>query len=69
VAEARDDLIDLVITDDGPGIGPDARVEAAMAGRRGLDDMVAEASACGASVTVSDAAPGVGTTVRFLWPG
>jgi signal transduction histidine kinase len=69
VADARGDLIDLVITDDGPGIGPDARVEAALAGRRGLADMVAEASACGASVTVSDAAPGVGTTVRFLWPG
>jgi signal transduction histidine kinase len=54
VAEARDDLIDLVITDDGPGIGPDARVEAAMAGRRGLADMVAEASACGEGVKYFD---------------
>jgi signal transduction histidine kinase len=69
VADARGDLVDLAITDDGPGIGPDARVEAAMAGRRGLSDMVAEASACGATVTVSGAAPEIGTTVRFLWPG
>lgn len=61
----------LVIADDGPGLPAEIEQTAATAGRRGLADMVAEASGSGASLQVdrgSAAADRPGTTVTFDWP-
>jgi signal transduction histidine kinase len=58
----------LVITDDGPGLPPEADRVAAASGRRGLADMRAEAGGCGGSVVVEAAGPGGGTVVHFDWP-
>jgi hypothetical protein len=61
----------LVIADDGPGLPAEIEHTAATAGRRGLADMVAEASGSGASLQVdrgSAAADRPGTTVTFDWP-
>jgi signal transduction histidine kinase len=72
------DRVHMVVADDGPGLPPDIERSAAAAGRRGLADMVAEASGCGASLWVgrgagASVAPDkattvTGTTVTFDWP-
>jgi signal transduction histidine kinase len=61
----------LVIADDGPGLPAEIKRTAASAGRRGLADMVAEASGSDASLQVDrggGTADGPGTTVTFEWP-
>jgi signal transduction histidine kinase len=61
----------LVIADDGPGLPVEIERTAATAGRRGLADMVAEASWSGASLQMDRAGgsgEGPGTTVTFDWP-
>jgi signal transduction histidine kinase len=61
----------LVIADDGPGLPADVERTAAIAGHRGLADMVAEASGSGASLQLdrgAGAADRRGTTVTFDWP-
>ena len=61
----------LVIADDGPGLPAAIERTAAVAGRRGLADMVAEASGSDASLQVDrggGAADRPGTTVTFDWP-
>ena len=61
----------LVIADDGPGMPAEIGRTAATAGRRGLADMVAEASGSGASLQVDRggaSADEPGTTVTFDWP-
>ena len=56
----------MVVEDDGPGIDPTARATALASGRRGLIDMVTEASACAATVEVGPSRSG-GTRVAFAW--
>jgi signal transduction histidine kinase len=63
---AEASAVDLAVCDDGPGIAVDAR-SAATNGRRGLADMAAEASACGATAEVGPGPGGVGTLVTFSW--
>jgi signal transduction histidine kinase len=61
----------LVIADDGPGLPAEAERTAASAGRRGLADMVAEASGSDASLQLArgdGVADRPGTTVTFDWP-
>jgi signal transduction histidine kinase len=61
----------LVIADNGPGLPAEIERTAATAGRRGLADMVAEASGSDASLRVDrggSTADGPGTTVTFDWP-
>jgi signal transduction histidine kinase len=65
---AAADQVRLIVTDDGPGMESMAYPLATGDGRRGLADMVAEASACGASVDVTARSGGHGTTVAFRWP-
>lgn len=65
------DRIRLVIADDGPGLPAEIERTSATAGHRGLADMVAEASASGASLQLDrggGAADRPGTTVTFDWP-
>jgi signal transduction histidine kinase len=68
------DRVHMVIADDGPGLPADIERTAAAAGHRGLADMVAEASGCGASLRVDGGAGATadaarrGTTVTFDWP-
>jgi len=65
------DRVRLVIADDGPGLPAEVEHMAASAGRRGLADMVSEASGSGASLRVDregGSADGSGTTVIFDWP-
>ena len=58
----------LSIEDDGPGI-PSTRARSAIAdGRRGLADMVVEASGCGAIVEIGERADATGTRLSFRWP-
>lgn len=58
----------MTIQDDGPGI-PSDRVRTALAdGHRGLADMVAEASGCGAIVEIGARPDGTGTRLSFRWP-
>jgi signal transduction histidine kinase len=59
--------VDMTITDDGPGITPDAIAAAQSVGHRGIADMAAEAAACGASLDVGAGAHGTGTVVSFRW--
>ena len=55
------DRVHLAIADDGPGLPTDVERTAAGAGHRGLADMVAEASGCGASlVSAAGAGPPIG---------
>jgi signal transduction histidine kinase len=65
---AEPDLVSLAIADDGPGLRADAERGAAAAGRRGLADMRAEASAVDASLRISTRDGAAGTLVRFRWP-
>jgi signal transduction histidine kinase len=61
----------LVIADDGPGLPAEVERSAATAGRRGLADMVAEASGSDASLQLArgdGVADRPGTTVTFDWP-
>jgi signal transduction histidine kinase len=58
----------VTIEDDGPGVRPDAASSALEEGRRGLADMVTEASLCGASLRSSRGEAGTGTIVAFDWP-
>ena len=63
--------VHLVIADDGPGLPAEIERTAATAGRRGLADMVAEASGSDASLQVDrggGTTDGPGTTVTFDWP-
>ena len=59
----------LAIVDDGPGFVAEAATAATAAGRRGLSDMAAEATGCGASLDVGPGDGGIGTAVRFAWSG
>lgn len=59
----------MTIDDDGPGLPPDRARTATTDGHRGLADMVAEASGCGATVEVGAGGDGTGTRVSFRWPG
>ena len=61
------DLVELVVSDDGPGMAPDALTNAVAHGRRGVADMRSEAAACGAEIEVARRLDGAGTTVRFRW--
>ena len=65
---AASDEVRMDVLDDGPGIAEEARSAAALAGHRGLDDMVTEAAGCGASVEIGDRGRPTGTAVRFRWP-
>jgi signal transduction histidine kinase len=65
-AEAR--RVQLVISDDGPGIPTGAARHAVAGGRRGLADMLAVAEGCGASLTTGVQPDRRGTVVRFAWP-
>jgi signal transduction histidine kinase len=61
----------LVIADDGPGLPAEIERTAAIAGHRGLADMVAEASGAAASLQLDrggGTADRPGTTVTFDWP-
>jgi signal transduction histidine kinase len=60
-------LVDLAITDEGPGIDAAALDQARENGRRGLADMAAEAAAVGGELDVASGPGGVGTTVTFRW--
>jgi signal transduction histidine kinase len=62
------DRVRLTIEDDGPGASPEALQAARIQGRRGLADMVTEASMCGASVRSGRGETGVGMVVAFDWP-
>jgi signal transduction histidine kinase len=61
------DVVELVVSDDGPGLAPGAVASAQANGRRGIADMAAEGAACGAVVDVGAGPGGVGTRVRFAW--
>jgi signal transduction histidine kinase len=69
VVRVRSDsrVVDLSIVDDGPGISDDALAAARSKGRRGMADMAAEATACGAIVEVGPGPGEVGTAVSFWW--
>lgn len=58
----------VTIDDDGLGFPSDRARMAAADGHRGLADMVAEASGCGAVVVIGPRADGTGTRVSFRWP-
>jgi signal transduction histidine kinase len=58
--------VEVVVTDDGPGLTPEARTAALAAGRRGLVDMTTEAIACGGRLDVGPGPDG-GTRVAFRW--
>jgi signal transduction histidine kinase len=61
----------LVIADDGPGLPAEVVRVSAPAGRRGLADMLAEASGSAASLRLDrggGAADRPGTIVTFDWP-
>ncbi|HEV8403753.1 MAG TPA: ATP-binding protein [Candidatus Limnocylindrales bacterium] len=60
--------VHLVVSDDGPGLPPDAGRAATSSGRRGLADMRAAAVDCGASLVTAIAPGGRGTVVDFAWP-
>jgi signal transduction histidine kinase len=62
------DRVRMTIEDDGPGASPEALQAARIRGRRGLADMVTEASMCGASVRSGRGETGVGMVVAFDWP-
>jgi signal transduction histidine kinase len=62
------DRVRMTIEDDGPGASPEALHAARIQGRRGLADMVTEASMCGASVRSARGEAGVGMVVAFDWP-
>jgi signal transduction histidine kinase len=61
------DVVDLAVSDDGPGLAPGVVASAQADGRRGLADMAAEGAACGALLEVGQGPGGVGTRVRFVW--
>jgi signal transduction histidine kinase len=62
------DRVRMTIEDDGPGVSPEALRVARIQGRRGLTDMVTEASLCGASVRSGRGEAGAGMVVAFDWP-
>ena len=57
----------LRIEDDGDGPAVD-EAAAARGGRRGIADMHAEATACGATLLVARGPDDRGTAVAFVWP-
>jgi signal transduction histidine kinase len=61
------DLVDLTVSDDGPGITDEAIATARANGRRGMADMAAEAATIGAVVDVAPGPDGAGTIVTFRW--
>jgi signal transduction histidine kinase len=61
------DLVDLAVSDDGPGITDEAIATARANGRRGMADMAAEAATIGATVEIRPGPGGVGTIVAFTW--
>ena len=64
---AEASAVDLSISDDGPGIGPNALAAARDAGRRGLADMAAEADECGGRIEIGPGVGEAGTRVVFGW--
>jgi signal transduction histidine kinase len=64
---AHGDRVDLTIGDDGPGLSSNALASALANGRRGIADMGAEGSACGAKVEIGSGPGGTGTLVTFAW--
>ncbi len=60
--------LDLVVADDGKGIGQAAAARARQSGHLGLADMRAEAESIGATLDVAPRSP-IGTTVKFRWRG
>jgi signal transduction histidine kinase len=64
---AEADVVELAVSDDGPGLAPGAVASAQAKGRRGIADMAVEGAACGAVVDVGAGPGGVGTRVRFAW--
>jgi signal transduction histidine kinase len=60
--------LELVVADDGRGIGAETVARAMSAGRLGLADMRAEAESVGATLEVGPRAPS-GTIVRMSWRG
>jgi len=59
--------VEVAVRDDGPGLSSNALTSALANGRRGIADMAAEGSACGATVDVGSGAGGTGTLVTFAW--
>jgi signal transduction histidine kinase len=64
---AHGDRVDLTIGDDGAGLSSNALASALANGRRGIADMGAEGSACGAKVEIGSGPGGTGTLVTFAW--
>ena len=66
---AEANVVELAVSDDGPGLVPGAVALAQASGRRGIADMATEGAACGAVVDVGVGPGGAGTQVRFAWRG
>lgn len=66
--EITGNRLELVITDDGAGIGPDDEARALRAGHLGLADMRQRAAVVGGAFRVWQRAEG-GTTAALRWPG
>lgn len=66
-AGVADGWLEVVVEDDGPGIDPGRRREAARDGHFGLIGMDERAARTGGSLTI-ESAPGSGTTVRIRVP-
>ena len=64
---AGPDVVDLTVSDDGPGITDEALATARANGRRGMADMVGEAATIGAVIDVGPGSGGVGTAVTLWW--
>lgn len=59
--------VELELSDDGPGLAPDAEVRAVRSGRLGLADMRQRAASIGAALSIHGR-PGRGTSVTVRWP-
>lgn len=66
-AEVADGWLEVVVADDGPGMQPERRREAASRGHFGLVGMAERVARTGGSFTV-ESAPGQGTSVRVRIP-